>query len=53
MANVFEGGGTLLFHDIHPQTVRILDEVIAMLQQQGFKIERTGTALERKRSPIS
>ncbi len=60
MANVFEGsesvharGGTILFHDIHPQTVRILDDVIARLQREGFNIERTDTALERKRSPIS
>jgi len=60
MANVFEGaesvharGGTILFHDIHPQTVRILDDVISKLQKEGFNIERTDAALARKHAPIS
>ncbi|MGC4119668.1 MAG: polysaccharide deacetylase family protein [Myxococcales bacterium] len=60
MANVFAGsesvyarGGTILFHDIHPQTVRILDDVISRLEKEGFKIERTEVMLERKHAPIS
>ncbi|MGC4122247.1 MAG: polysaccharide deacetylase family protein [Myxococcales bacterium] len=45
-ANIFEGansvharGGTILMHDIQPQTVRVLDEVIGRLQKQGFDIQ--------------
>ena len=32
-------GGTILMHDIQPQTVRVLDEVISRLQKQGFDIQ--------------
>ncbi|MGA9522302.1 MAG: polysaccharide deacetylase family protein [Myxococcaceae bacterium] len=55
LANVFEGassiyarGGVILFHDIHPQTVRVLDDVIARLQRENFKIEKSDKFLERK-----
>lgn len=57
--NIFEGaygvharGGTILFHDIHPQTVRVLDEVISRLQRSGFDIQRTDAALGAKRPAI-
>lgn len=55
LRNIFEGahsvharGGTLLFHDIHPQTVRVLDTVLARLKNRGFKIEKTDQFLYEK-----
>ncbi|MHB8872503.1 MAG: polysaccharide deacetylase family protein [Myxococcaceae bacterium] len=54
--NIFEGsnsvrvrGGTILMHDIHPQTVRVLDDVIARLQREGYDIQRTDDVLASKR----
>lgn len=53
--NVFSGansvyvrGGVILFHDIHPQTVRVLDDVIARLQKEKFTITTTEDFLNRK-----
>lgn len=55
LQNVFSGsssvharGGTLLFHDIHPQTVRVLDDVLVRLQKSGFKIQKTDQFLYEK-----
>ncbi len=60
LANVFEGassiyarGGVILFHDIHPQTVRVLDDVIARLKKENFKIEKSEKFLERKYGGIA
>ncbi|MBI5542842.1 MAG: polysaccharide deacetylase family protein [Deltaproteobacteria bacterium] len=59
MANIFEGsesvharGGVILFHDIHPQTVRILDDVLSKLQKGGFDIQRTDATIGRKNPVI-
>jgi len=58
IANIFEGsesvrarGGTILMHDIHPQTVRVLDGVIDRLQREGYDIQRTDEILAAKRNP--
>ncbi len=60
LANVFEGansiyarGGVILFHDIHPQTVRVLDDVIARLQKENFKIEKSEAFLQRKYGAVA
>lgn len=60
MANIFAGansvharGGTILMHDIQPQTVRVLDEVIGRLQREGFDIQRTDATLGKKKPAIS
>lgn len=57
--NIFEGsesvrarGGTILMHDIHPQTVRVLDGVIDRLQREGYDIQRTDEILASKRSGV-
>ncbi|HEY3445833.1 MAG TPA: polysaccharide deacetylase family protein [Myxococcales bacterium] len=58
MENIFAGsnsvqarGGTILMHDIQPQTVRVLDDVISRLQKQGFDIQMVTPAPQR--APIS
>lgn len=55
MKNIFEGtssvyarGGVILFHDIHPQSVRVLDDVIARLQKEGFDIQKTDRLIGEK-----
>jgi peptidoglycan/xylan/chitin deacetylase (PgdA/CDA1 family) len=57
LENIFEGaasvrarGGIILFHDIHPQTVRVLDDVIGRLQRDGYSIQRTDEYLANQRS---
>jgi ribosomal protein S12 methylthiotransferase accessory factor YcaO len=40
-------------HDIQPQTVRVLDEVIGRLQREGFDIQRTDATLGKKKPAIS
>lgn len=32
------GGGIMLFHDIHPQTVKVIPEVLAELKARGYKV---------------
>lgn len=46
--SVYAGGGVVLFHDIHPQTVRVLDDVLARLQREQFKIVKTDKFLSEK-----
>jgi len=59
MENIFAGsnsvharGGTILMHDIQPQTVRVLDDVISRLQREGFDIQRTDATLAKKKPVI-
>ena len=40
----------MLFHDIHPQTVRVLDDVIARLQKEKFTLTTTEAFLNQKYS---
>jgi peptidoglycan/xylan/chitin deacetylase (PgdA/CDA1 family) len=49
-SSVYVRGGVILFHDIHPQTVRVLDDVIARLQKEKFTITKTDDFLDRKYS---
>lgn len=53
--NVFKGansiyarGGVILFHDIHPQASRVLDQVIDRLQSEGYQFVKTDRLLEQK-----
>lgn len=32
------GGGIMLFHDIHPQTAKVIPEVLAELKKRGYKV---------------
>ncbi len=55
LRNVFQGGssiyargGVILFHDVHPQTVRVIDDVIARLQRDKFQFRSVGQLLQRK-----
>ncbi len=41
-------GGPILFHDIHPQTVRVLDEVLARLKRERLTLVTTEQLLQRK-----
>lgn len=47
-SSVYVRGGVILFHDIHPQTVRVLDDVLERLKKEGFKVEKTDTFLSEK-----
>ncbi|HBN10310.1 MAG TPA: hypothetical protein DD435_17280 [Cyanobacteria bacterium UBA8530] len=47
-ASVYVRGGVILFHDVHPQSGRVLGDVIERLQEEGFKIEKTDQLLEEK-----
>ena len=47
-SSVYVRGGVILFHDIHPQTVRVLDDVIARLQKEKFTITTTEAFLDQK-----
>ncbi|MNL79626.1 Peptidoglycan-N-acetylglucosamine deacetylase [compost metagenome] len=47
-SSVYVRGGVILFHDIHPQSVRVLDDVIERLQKEGFKFEKTDSFIEKK-----
>lgn len=49
-SSVYVRGGVILFHDIHPQTVRVLDDVIARLQKEKFTITTTEAFLDQKYS---
>lgn len=46
--SVYVRGGVILFHDIHPQSVRVLDDTIERLQKEGFKFEKTDDLLKEK-----
>jgi peptidoglycan/xylan/chitin deacetylase (PgdA/CDA1 family) len=41
-------GGSILFHDIHPQTVRVLGEVITRLKRLRLTIVKTDELLRQK-----
>lgn len=54
-ANVFAGdysvarkGGVILMHDVHPQTARVLSEMLDKLEDEGFTFTTTGQLLEQK-----
>ncbi len=47
-SSVYVRGGVLLFHDIHPQTVRVLDDVLARLKSEKFTITTTDAFLDQK-----
>jgi len=49
-SSVYVRGGVILFHDIHPQTVRVLDDVIERLQKEKFTITTTEAFLDQKYS---
>ena len=40
--------GALLFHDIHPQTVRVLQDVIDRLRSERFSFVKSAKLLEQK-----
>lgn len=41
-------GGPILFHDIHPQTVRVLDEIVTRLERERLTLVTTEQLLQRK-----
>jgi peptidoglycan/xylan/chitin deacetylase (PgdA/CDA1 family) len=41
-------GGPILFHDTHPQTVRVLDEVLTRLKRERLTLVTTGQLLQQK-----
>jgi peptidoglycan/xylan/chitin deacetylase (PgdA/CDA1 family) len=41
-------GGPILMHDIHPQTVRVLDEILTRLERERFTLVTTGQLLQKK-----
>jgi polysaccharide deacetylase 2 family uncharacterized protein YibQ len=41
-------GGAILFHDIHPQTVRVLWDVLARLKRHGLTVVKTEDLLRQK-----
>lgn len=47
-SSVYARGGVVLFHDIHPQTVRVLDDVIVRLKSEGFDIQKTDRLIGQK-----
>jgi peptidoglycan/xylan/chitin deacetylase (PgdA/CDA1 family) len=49
-SSVYVRGGVILFHDIHPQTVRVLDDVLARLKHEKFTITTTDAFLDQKYS---
>lgn len=46
--SVYRKGGVVLFHDVHPQTVRVLDTVLDRLEHDGFTFTTTGEMLDAK-----
>jgi peptidoglycan/xylan/chitin deacetylase (PgdA/CDA1 family) len=57
LANIFavpggvqSTGGAILFHDIHPQTVRVLWDVLARLKRHGLAVVTTDELLRQKYS---
>lgn len=47
-SSVYSGGGVVLFHDIQPQTVRVLGDVLKRMQREDFKIVKTDKFLAEK-----
>ncbi|MFL5318927.1 MAG: polysaccharide deacetylase family protein, partial [Myxococcaceae bacterium] len=47
-SSVYARGGVILFHDVHPQSGRVLDQVIDRLQHEGYKFVKTDKLLEQK-----
>lgn len=45
---VTAGGGVILFHDIHPQTVQMLGDVLERLHGDGFEVYPATDLLEQK-----
>jgi peptidoglycan-N-acetylglucosamine deacetylase len=41
-------GGPILMHDIHPQTVRVLDEILTRLKRERLSLVTTGQLLQAK-----
>lgn len=41
-------GGAILFHDIHPQTVRVLGTVLTRLKRHGLTVVKTDELLRQK-----
>lgn len=41
-------GGPILMHDIHPQTVRVLDEILTRLERERLALVTTGQLLQAK-----
>jgi peptidoglycan/xylan/chitin deacetylase (PgdA/CDA1 family) len=41
-------GGAILFHDIHPQTVRVLGDVLARLKRHNISVVTTDALLKQK-----
>jgi polysaccharide deacetylase 2 family uncharacterized protein YibQ len=41
-------GGAILFHDIHPQTVRVLGDVLTRLERHKVSVVTTDALLRQK-----